>query len=558
MRIVRPVVQTTITLQETVRDLGRLREVASVLVRHGLGALIAGLNIPGIRAGPGNLQTTPERVRDALQALGPTFIKFGQILSTRPDIVPPRYIEALQSLQDDVAPISLEEVSGQIRSSLGDDWEKLILDMDETPIATGSIAQVHRARLAPDRDVVVKVLRPRIHETIRADISILNLLAHRLLVEFPEATYFDPLGILSEFERSIHHETDLKTEAANLKRFRENFQDHPQVFIPRAYDEATSSTVLTMDHVKGLRIREAREHGVDMETVGRNYLSAAYKMIFDDGFFHGDLHPGNVFVMPDGRLGLIDFGMVGRLTPEMKDNLVAILFALERGDLRSISRIYFDVGIKTVRVDYDAFERDVMNVMEQNWMGQSMKDIQVGRFLKELADGAIKHRVRAPPDYTMFFKAILTTEGLAKSLIAEIDPIKEVKPFIDRLIKNRFHPDRFKDELFYHSVVLRSLERRIPTTITQLLDDIQQQRLTLNVVPQPPASTRRAENRRHTQTLLAGMSMASLLAGTISLYMDAPKWLVLAGLPYLSIGLFTSSLVFWCWTLLLLFRGRNS
>lgn len=558
MRIVRPVVRTTITLQETVRDLSRLREVAVVLARHGLGALVAGLNIPGVKVRGRTLHSTPERVVDAIEELGPTFVKFGQVMSTRPDILPPAYLDALQSLQDDVAPFPPEDVRRQLQSSLGEDWSSTLVDFHDTPMATGSIAQVHTARLASGEEVVAKILRPRIRERIRADISILNLLVQRLLVEFPEATYFDPEGMLKEFERSIRDETDLLCEADNMLRFRANFAEIDEILVPAVYRDLSTSDVLVQERVRGRRIREARAAGADMEAVGRAYLRAAYKMLFEDGFFHGDLHPGNVFVLEGDRLALLDFGMVGRLTPEMKDNLVTILFALEKGDFRSISRIYYDLGIKTARVDYDAFERDVVDVMERHWVGRSIQEIQLGGFLKSLADGAIRHQVRAPPNYTMFFKAVLTTEGLAKSLTPEVDPIEVAQPYVNRLIKDRFRPERLKEELLYHAMTLRTLERRVPVAFSQLLDDVQGQRLLLNVISSPTSSEIRSRHRRHTLVVVAGMSMASLLAGTLALYMNAPSWAAPLGIPWLSILLYLSSGVFWLWTLWLLYKGGRS
>ncbi len=554
MRLVRPVLNTTKSLQGTVRDLGRLQQVAMVMVKHGMGFAISGIKIPGIRIPFSTVNTTPERVVAAVQELGPTFVKLGQLMSTRVDILPLDYIEALQSLQDDVSPEPSWRVKQQIGLALGPDWQENLSDFEDEPLATGSVAVVHGATLDNGDEVVIKVLRAGIRKKIEADISILNLLAQRILAEFPEASYFDPLGIIREFERSIQDEMDLDLEANNAERFHVNFETMPQVFIPRVYRKLSTRDVLVMDRVRGYRIRDAREAGIDMAAVGRNYLAAAYRMLFSDGFFHGDLHPGNVFVLDGGRIGLIDFGMVGSLTPEMKDNLVAIVFALEKGDFRSITRIYYDVGIKKGRVDYDAFERDVIDVMERNWVGRSMQDIQIGAFLKQIADGCVRHRVQMPPNYTMFFKALLTTEGLAKSLIPEVDPITEAAPYINSLVKDRFHPGRMREELFYTLVTLRTLERRIPATVTQLLDDIQQQSLRLNVINSTPRSERVAEHRRTTQYLIASMSIASLIGGSLALQMQGPA---LLGVPWVSWILYLSSAILWLGSLVVMYLNRT-
>jgi ubiquinone biosynthesis protein len=554
MRIVRPVYRSTKRLQKTVSDLGRLREVATVLVKHGLGFVISGLRVPGVRIPFSSPETTPERVVSAIQELGPTWVKFGQLWSTRVDLLPADYIQALQALQDEVKPVPVHKVHRQLETSMGPDWRERLPEFEDEPLATGSVAMVHRARLADGTRVVVKVLRPGIKETIKADLSVLELLARLILSEFPEAAYFDPLGMLREFERSIGEETDFELEAQNAERFRANFADVPEVTIPRVHRGYGDHHVMVMDEIIGVRIREARAAGFDMAVVGQNYLSAAYRMLFDHGFFHGDLHPGNVFVEANGNLGIIDFGMVGRLTPEMKDNLVAIVFALERGDFRSIARIYYDIGIKTERVDFDAFERDVVDVMERNWVGRSVHEVQIGAFLKDLADGAVRYKLQAPPNYTMFFKALITTEGLAKALVSEVDPIKAAAPYINRLVRERFQPGRLREELFYTVVTLRTLQRRLPAALTQLLEDIQNQRLQLQVTTTRPREERASEHRRNTQLLIVSMSVASLLGGSIALDMEGPA---LLGVPWVSWVLYCSSAAFWLGSLVVMFLNRK-
>ncbi len=554
MRIVRPVYRSTKRLQKTVSDLGRLREVATVLARHGLGFVVSGLRVPGVRIPFSSPDTTPERVVSAIQELGPTWVKFGQLWSTRVDLLPPEYIKALQTLQDEVKPVPIRQVHHQLEASVGSDWREQLMEFEDEPLATGSVAMVHRARLTDGTRVVVKVLRPGIRETIKADLSVLELLAKQILSEFPEASYFDPLGMLREFERSIADETDFEIEAQNAERFRANFADVPEVTIPRVHRGYGDHRVMVMDEIVGVRIREARAAGFDMEKVGQHYLSAAYRMLFDHGFFHGDLHPGNVFVEPDGKLGIIDFGMVGRLTPEMKDNLVAIVFALERGDFRSIARIYYDIGIKTQRVDFDAFERDVVDVMERNWVGRSVHEVQIGAFLKDLADGAVRYKLQAPPNYTMFFKALITTEGLAKALVSEVDPIKAAAPYIHRLVRERFQPGRLREELFYTVITLRTLQRRVPAALTQLLEDIQNQRLQLQVTTTRPREERASEHRRNTQLLIVSMSVASLLGGSIALDMEGPA---LLGVPWVSWVLYCSSAAFWLGSLVVMFLNRK-
>jgi ubiquinone biosynthesis protein len=516
-------------LSHTVRDIARMREVATVLVRHGMGMLVSHIHIPGFRrVRAREFKSEPERVVTAIQELGPTFIKLGQVLSTRPDVIPEEYIEALERLQDDASPLPFSDMNPRMVDAFGADWREQLADFEEAPLASASIAQVHRATLKGGQKVVFKIQRPRIEKTVKADLSILHLLVNRLIVEFPEAQYFDPIGVLHEFESAIVAEMDFINEAENIKTFTANFAGDPTVRIPKVIESFSSERVLCMEFLDGVSIRQARKQGMDMSVVGERYLQMAYRMLFDHGFFHGDLHPGNVLVLDGEVLGLLDFGMTGRLTREMRDNMVSLIFALERGDFRTVSRVFFDIAIKEDRVDYAAFQRDTIDLIQRNWKGQSIQDLEVGLFLTDLAQGAIRHRVRIPTTYTMFFKAMLTTEGLAKLLLPEVDPIAEAKPFVERLVAERYSPQRIKEDLFYHAITLGSLARRLPVSLSQLLDDLDQQRFRLSVSLREDAAT--AKNRDHRQgaMIFCLFTIGFCIAGTLALSHAQG-----AGMPYL-------------------------
>jgi len=517
MRFVRPVVATVGGISHTVRDIARMREVAVVLVRHGMGVLVSHIHIPGFRrVRAREFKSEPERVVTAIQELGPTFIKLGQVLSTRPDVIPHDYVVAFEKLQDDASPLPFQEMEQRLVDELGPEWRDQLADFDEVPLASASIAQVHRATLKGGQKVVFKIQRPKIEKTVIADLSILHLLVNRLMVEFPEARYFDPQGVLAEFESAILAEMDFINEAENIRAFTRNFAGDATVRIPKVIESFSGERVLCMEFLEGVSIRDARAQGMDMGVVGERYLHMAYCMLFEHGFFHGDLHPGNVLVLEGEVLGLLDFGMTGRLTREMRDNLVSLIFALERGDFRTVARVFFDIAIKEDRVDYAAFQRDTIELIQRNWRGQSIQELQVGVFLTEMAQGAIRHRVRTPSTYTMFFKALLTTEGLAKSLLPEVDPISEAKPYVERIVADRYSPQRLKEDLFYNAVTLGSLARRLPVTLSQLFDDLDQQRFRLSVSMQEDAHT--AKNRDHRQGAMifalftVGFSLAGVLA----------------------------------------------
>lgn len=519
MKLLRPFVKTVGGVTHRVRDTFRLQQVATVLVKHGFGALLTNLDVPGLGRIPSRFDGTPERLVHALQELGPTFIKLGQVMSTRPDIVPPAYLDALQSLQDDVQPVPFAGIQKQLAQELGADWRSMVQDFDEKPLATASIAQVHPAILAGGQQVVFKVQRPGIAKQIRSDLNILTLLAWRAVVEFPETERLDPQGVLREFERSILAELDFTQEATAMDRFRKAFAEKRDIVrIPEVVDELTSPRVLCIEYLNGVKIREARDRGLDMQRIGERYLEVAYTMLFEHGAFHGDLHPGNVLVLNDEVLGLLDFGMVGALSRDMRDALVSLLFALQRGDQRTIARIFYDIAVKEERVDYAAFERDVIAVVEKNWVGiDSVADMQIGLFLMDVTQGAMRHRVRAPHGYTMFFKALLTTEGLAKSLIPEVDPLEAAQPYVKRLVAERYSQERIKEDLFYTGVTFNTLAQRLPVTLSQLLDDVDNQRLQMNVKQVYDRESDDAADRRQNRVIIASFAVTAVVCGTLAL-----------------------------------------
>jgi len=442
--VLRSLYQGTRAVQSAVKDVNRLREIATVLARHGFGALLQRLNL-GLHVGrsePLSTVRVEERLVAALQELGPTFVKFGQIMSTRPDVLSEPMCKELKKLQDRVAPAAIEDVLKQITRELGKPPAELFAAFENTPLASASIAQVHAATTHAGDDVIVKVQRPGIQRTVDADLSIMHMLARRIEDAVPEARLINLEGMVSEFERSMARETDFTIEAASIARFGNNFQGVPEVHIPRVFADLSTRAVLTMERVRGTKLTEIDKSKIDVYEVAKRYINASYKMVFQDGFFHGDLHPGNAFLEDDGRLALIDFGMVGRLSGSARDRLVDVLNALLREDLTEVARNFFELGIPQGPVDYAAFEADVIEVIERHVVGRRVNEIEVGGFFADVTEGALRHRIRMPTDYTMLFKALLTTEGLARELAPDINPVELARPYIEELVRQRYAPER--------------------------------------------------------------------------------------------------------------------
>lgn len=530
MRIVRPLVDAVGDLGSTVRNLARMREVAAILARNGYGTLVR--DVPGIDPGePVTPPTQPERVAAALVELGPTYVKLGQVLSTRPDVLPPGYIAAFERLQDNVTAVPFAEVASVLEAELGVDWRARFDRFDEAPLATASIAQAHTARLHDGTEVVVKVQRPGIGAQVDADLQILRFLLRRAVREWPELEAADPEGLLLEFDRTMRGELDFHREAEHMRRFRRNFADHDWVVIPDLVEDCVTGRVIAMSKLEGTPIRRAREAGFDMRLVGKRYLDVVYEMILIQGFFHGDLHPGNVFVLPDAKLGLIDFGMVGTMTDQMRAQLVTMMFALQKNDHRTIARVLYDIAIKDGRLDFRALEQATIEVAGQHFPpGAQLRDIQMSAFCVELVQRSASLGAKVPTGYMMVLKAIVTAEGLAKTLLHEVDPIAAAAPYFAQVAANRLSPEKLQQEGLYALLTLSSLVDRLPVTLSQVLDDVDAQRLQVGVVRATHAEERRWQHRVQTRWLLGGFAMTLVLAGAL-LRPDAPGLaLGLAGL----------------------------
>ena len=469
------------------RYLGRYRQIAQVLARYGFGSLITLLGLDSLVRLPGRLArrpldslTGPQRLRMALVELGPTFVKFGQIMSTRVDLIPLEFIDELKTLQDRVAPIPYSDVQAQIERALGKPAAQLFRTVDEKPLASASIAQVHTATTLDGHDVVIKVQRPNIREKIESDLSLLAFIARQAEEIAPEARLFNLVGMVGEFERSLARETDFTVEAANIDRFQRNFEGHPTVRIPRLHRTLCTDIILCMERIYGRKLPDAARTG-NVDDVVKVYLDATYRMIFQDGFFHGDLHPGNALLQDDGKLALLDFGMVGRLNQDRRERLIDLVFAVLSEDMKTVARTFYGLGIPDRRMDYRAYETDVVDVMERHFVGRAMADIQIGVFFRDLASVAMRHRVRLPADYTMLFKALVTTEGLAKQLAPSLNPVEAARPYIEVQLRERYSVDRLKGQLIADALDLSRVARSFPGMMEHVLQDLERGEFTVRV-----------------------------------------------------------------------------
>ena len=477
---------------QAVKDLQRLREITSVVARHGFGELLdrsriweaLGRREKAERLDPAAQRaSTARRFRDTLAELGPTFIKLGQILSSRPDILPPDFIAELSTLQDRAAPMPLELVLSLIDEGLcglGPNARTQFERIDPEPLASASIAQVHCARLKPapgqveGERVVVKVQRPGIEQQIRSDTDLLFYLARFLEGVIEETGIYTPTGIVTEFRNAMLTELDFENEARNIAEFARNHQARPYVAIPSLHTNLSSRTVLTMGELVGVKMSDVlREPSRwDCKLLARQILDASFHQLFTDGLFHGDPHPGNVLVLEGNRLGLLDFGLVGRMHKGMQESIILLVLAISLKDPDTVARLLYKAGIPDQRIDLHRFRADIGDLLD-NYLGIKLSEIDSGTLLTDLVDLALKYKIKIPKEYAVLSKAAATTEGLLRVLDPDLDVVEAALPYAKQLLFERYNPTSMSGGLLRLLLQLQGFLQDTPQQLSQILMDLE-------------------------------------------------------------------------------------
>lgn len=507
-------------LRIAAQDLSRLRQIAGVLARHGYRKLAAGVRAgdvdaddPEVRADAEEL-TGPVRLRRLLQDLGPTFIKLGQVLSARPDIVPTRYQIELARLQDDVEPLPYAVIEEMLIAAWGAPVTEHLAHIDREPLATASIAQVHRATLADGREIVVKVQRPALMKTIRADIDLLYLLARLVDATVAEAGLYRPVDVVRAFEAALLDELDFTIEARNARAIGANFEGDDRVMVPEIIDPLSGRTVLAMQYVEGRKITDYAADADDdaTEAVLRTVLDVAFKMGFQDGLFHADPHPGNVLVTPDGVICMIDFGLVGRLTTNMQRTLIQLSVAIAARDAETTTRLVYRIGRPVDRVPLHEFRDRVAELMAR-YLVRRLDEVDATTLVSELLDTAIKYKIRVPPDYALLAKAAVTIEGIIRTIKPDLDIATTILPYAKTLMAEQYGPAAVKQLALRSAVGLIDGVQELPLLGHQLVNDLEAGRLAIRVGH--PELTRLGRSLNDLGTRIAlGLMASAALCGT--------------------------------------------
>jgi ubiquinone biosynthesis protein len=533
-----------VSIVSAVRDLGRLRQIYVVLVRHGFGELAQRLGLGARNRGTPELDAAaetaepehqealaevqhgederrrvslPERVRLVCMDLGPSFVKLGQIASTRPDVLPAEWIVELKKLQDSVNPLPSKDIKEAVETSLGASIHDIYESFEDKPLAAASIGQVHRAVLKTvdgPRDVVVKVQRPGIRSTITSDLELLHALAKLIERTIPESLLYQPSALVDQFDRAITSELDFGQEAEHAQRFTKNFEGHPHARFPKVYREASSKTVLTLELLPGGKVYEAiREHGHKGPAIAKASVGIIIKSIFEDGFFHADPHPGNILISGDPErptIGMIDLGMVGRLSPDMRDKTLDLMVAAVRQDHLGVADALYALGTPTKKVDMRAYRAEV-SMLAEKYLGKPLKEIDVAAMISDLMRGASKYGIEIPPDFLLVGKTIMTIEGVGKEIDPDLDVFGEARPYFLDLLRKRYSPERMGMEAWRGLERLSGAAYDLPQQLREILDDLRLGRLTLQTTnPSLPKTVDRLGRR-----VFSGLVVATfVLAGT--------------------------------------------
>lgn len=549
-------------LGRTYRHLSRYREVAAILARHGFGDLLHVLRLDagfeGLRRRPRDeTATRAERVRLAVEELGPTFIKAGQYMSTRADLLAPEYLRALAKLQDDVPPFPAREARAVVEEELGAPIARLFSRFDDRPLAAASISQIHAARLPDGRDVVVKIERPGIRRVVANDLEIMAQLAALAEKHSAEWSRRKPTRVIAEISRSLDRELDFALEAAHTERFARQFEDDPSVRVPLVHRALSSSRVLTLERVSGLKAddpaaleRAGLDPRITAETVSDHYLA----MIFLHGFFHADPHPGNLFIQPGHIVAYVDFGMTGRLDRATREGLAEIVFAVSERDEALLSRSLLALAEYDAEPDERQFRSDMAELMDQ-YAYRPLAEWRLGRMLEQLFQTTARHGVRIPADLFLMVKALTEVESFARNLHPGFDAISASGPYVRRVKEEKTAPGRVAERAAEAARETFDLLASAPSELRELIRQARRGRLLIEFEHKglDPVLTEldQASNRLSYALLLGALVIGSALLVHAGL---PPFW---RGVPVAGLAGFTLSAVMAFWLIVAIIRhGR--
>ncbi len=501
------------------RRLRRYRQVMVVLVKYGFGDVVDRLGSGTVRGrilrrGP-RVISTAQRLRMALAELGPTFVKFGQLLSTRPDILPEHYIHELEKLQDEVPPFPFEQVEAVFLEDLGKRPGELFAVFEQTPFASGSIAQVHKALLDSGRRVAVKVQRPGIPSLIETDLAILAELASLAEKHVPELRWFRPADLVDQFARTIRRELDFVAEAQAIERFRRNFEGDPARFVPALHWQYTTSRILTTDYVDGVKVTHVEEleaRGYDRKAIARNGARVILKEVFEHRLFHADPHPGNFFVLEGNVIAAVDFGIVGRLDDETAEQLGLLFTAVIQKDSEEILRVFRNLRLLHEDVDVALLRADIADFLDQ-YHGLPLEKLNTERMIEEMLRMVRRHRIILPVNLALLGRMLAVSSGVGRMLDPEFNIIEEARPFVRSFLTARLDPRRTARKVMRTWRDYQAMLRSLPGDLEEIAAKLKRGEMLVSLHHEG-LSRFILEMDRSSNRLAFGMIVAALIVGS--------------------------------------------
>lgn len=501
-------------------DYSRIKEIIQVLIKYKFDNLVGELELKGSRWG--NIlhkydstvdidETTPERLRKVFEELGPTFIKLGQMMSTRPDLVGGELAIEFTKLQDDNVPIDFQAVKKIVERELGKPLNMGFQSFEEKQLAAASIGQVHRAILHDGTEVAVKVQRPGIQEMVEKDLTIMHHLADLVNKRVPSLKIYNLPEVVEEFDKAIHKEMDYQLEARNTINFQANFAVNEGVHAPTIYTDYSTSQILTMEFINGTKMGRVMDspEGFDVKLIAERVAKSYFQQILIDGFFHADPHPGNLYVLEDDVLCYIDFGMMGRIDNEFRQNLGELFIQVMGYNAEAVINQLIYMDIIQDSVDRIPLKRDVMDILDR-YYGASLKEFKMGEILSELAIPLInKYQARIPPEFTLITRAVSIIEEVAFSLDEELDATAMFKPMVKKILLKKFSPKNLSDLFTENMFELEHLVKNLPNNVNRLVSKLDNGEIKVKYSQDLADDLERTSNK-----LVVAIIIAALLIGS--------------------------------------------
>ncbi len=468
----------------------RYRQITMVLLKNGLGFFVEKFNLNKYLPYNERInkdreemskKSTAQRIRAVFEELGPTFIKFGQLLSTRPDILSPEYIKEFSKLQDEVPPVDYSEIENVLIAELGENYSERFLEIEKKSCGAASIAQTHRAFLCDGKEVIIKIQRPNIKEKIKVDLDILRYFAGFPVEDKMFSGFIEPLAIVEEFSENLLKELDFTREIGNMNKFRDNFEENSDIIIPEVYKNLSTERIIVMERIKGISLKKLPESGkqIDRSYLARLGTEAFLQQILIDGFFHADPHPGNIYVIDKKKLAFIDFGIVGRLSPEMQNSLSIFFIALLKKNVNIIIDEIYDIGVIPRDINEKKLKNDLQEMIDL-YYGVELGNINLKSLLNDFQKIIYKYHIHMPREFFLLIRAIAVSEGVGLMIDPSLNIVEAGNDFLSKLIKHKLKPENLMDKAVIELWKLYKSSKKIPLNITELINKLSSDKFTIN------------------------------------------------------------------------------